>query len=302
VEKTLVQPQFAVNWIPAADGRMKFTLSWGEHYQPVNLAVLGLAHDQMRSSIFYDSTGMIPMGPAVVSGFHVPHGGLMQPRSYNTMVEWNERILKNTFIGASYLLRQGDNSLAWEFQPSQTFLLQNNRKDHFQSGEFWIRSDFGKRGEILVDYTRSTTTSNEILDPTLFALILSAQQAGPLLWDAPNRLLSRGWAPLPLWKLLGSYFLEYHSGFPFTAVNERRQLVSPANGLRFPSYLSLNVGLEREFHFRNRVWAIRVSANNITDHQNYDTVVNNVDAPGFGTFSGGHGRSYTARLRLVTAH
>jgi hypothetical protein len=302
VERVLVEPQFALNWIPAADGRMKFTLSWGEHYQPVNLSLLGQANDQARSSVFYDATGVVPLGPAIVSGFLLPNEGLFQPRSYNTMVEWNQRIREGTFVGAAYLLRQGERNFAWEFQPSGSFLLQDDRRDRFQSVEVWVRSEFGKHGEFLVDYTRSSTTSNQVLDPTLFSLVLSPQQPGPLLWDAPNRLLSRGWAQLPVWKLLGSYFFEYHSGFPYTAVNERRQLVGPANGQRFPSYLSLNAGLEREFHFRNRVWAIRLSANNITNHGNPDSVVNDVDAPTFGKFSGGHGRSYTARLRLVTAH
>jgi hypothetical protein len=35
------------------------------------------------------------------------------------------------------------------------------------------------------------------------------------------------------------------------------------------------------------------------NRQNPDVVYNNVDAPNFGTFTGGQGRAVTARLRFV---
>jgi hypothetical protein len=302
IEGEVAEPRVAMNWVPKGDGRMKFTVSWGEYYQPLSLSLFGQSLDEQRTSVFFDKTGLIPMGSPVLSAFLVPKAGLFQPISQNTSVEWQEKIGERTFVGASYLLRIGHNNMAWELQPSMSFLLQNERRDRFGSGEIWVRHGFGDKAEIFVDYTRSSTTSNQILDPTLFALLLSAQQGGPLLWDAPNRVISRGWAPLPIWKLLASYFIEYHSGFPYSAVNEQRQLVGPANGLRFPEYFSLNLGLEKQFRFRKHEWAIRVSSINITGHDNPDTVVNNVGASAFGTFSGGHGRAFTARIRLVTAH
>ncbi len=61
IQQTLVQPRLAVNWIPREDGRMKFTLAWGEHYQPLNLTILGQGYDQERIDTFYDSTGLIPL-------------------------------------------------------------------------------------------------------------------------------------------------------------------------------------------------------------------------------------------------
>ncbi len=96
--------------------------------------------------------------------------------------------------------------------------------------------------------------------------------------------------------------MEYHTGFPFSVVNDEEQLVGGANSLRYPTYFSLNLGVEKQFQFRKHVWAIRVSGNNITGHNNPIAVVNNIDASDFGTFSGGHIRSFTARLRLVTSH
>jgi hypothetical protein len=303
IQDTLVQPRFAMNWVPIGDGRMKFTVAWGEHYQPVNLTLFGQGSDQQRTDTFFDATGLVQIGTPVVSSFIIPTFGLRQQRSYNTTIEFDERILKNTYIGIAYILRDGRDGLAWESESSGAFLLQNNRQDRFESGEVYLRHVFNEKAEIFVNYVRSSATSNEVLDPTVVSLFLSPQQPGRLLWDAPNRFISRGWGPLPLkkWDLLGSYFMEYHTGFPFSVVNDEEQLVGGANSLRYPTYFSLNLGVEKQFQFRKHVWAVRVSSNNITGHNNPIAVVDNIDAPDFGTFSGGHIRSFTARLRLVTS-
>lgn len=302
VGQTLLQPRLAMNWIPKEDGRTKFTLAWGQHYQPLNLSIIGQTLDQQRTDVFYDSTGTVQVGNPIVSTFLMPQLKLPQPRSDNTTVEWDEKIFKDTYVGGAFLLRDGRDAFAWEFQSSGDFLLKNDRSDRYISGEAWVRHTFGEHAEIMVDYTRSRATSNQVLDPTLASLYLSPQQSGPLLWDTPNRIISRGWVPLPVWHLLGSYFFDFHSGFPFTVVNDQQQLAASANSYRFPSYVSLNVGVEKQFILRKREWAIRISSNNITGHNNPNTVVNNVDAPNFGTFSGSTGRSFTVRLRLITQH
>jgi hypothetical protein len=71
IHQTLAQPRLAMNWIPKEDGRMKFTVAWGEHYQPINLTILGQGVDQVRTDTYYDSTGTIPVS-SVVSQFVVP--------------------------------------------------------------------------------------------------------------------------------------------------------------------------------------------------------------------------------------
>ncbi len=299
IQQSLVQPRLAMNWVPASDGRMKFTLAWGEHYQPLNLAMMGQAMDQQRTDTFYDPTGTVVVGSPVVIAFMLPPHGLFQPRSYNTTAEWDEKLFKSTYIGAALLSREGRDAYAWQLQPSGSFLLEGNREDSFTSGEFWVRHSFGETSEIFVDYTRSSATSNEALDPSISQLIVAPQQSGPLAWDSPNRLLSRGWTPLPVAHLLLSYFVDYHTGFPFNAINQEQQLVGAPDSLRFPSYFSLNLGLEKQFRFHGHDWAIRGSAINITGSQNPDSVINNVDAPNFGTFGGGRGRAFTARLRIV---
>ncbi len=302
IQESVVEPRIAMNWVPAGDGRMKFTLAWGEHYQPLNLAILAQGFDQSRSDLFFDSTGLNPLGPPVVSSFLVVPDHLDQARSYNSTAEWDERFFDSTFVGASFLLRESRDGFAWESQPGGTLILQNNRNDRYVAGEIWVRHQFGEKAQIAVDYTRSRASTNEVLDPNLAVLILAPQQPGPLLWDTPSRVVSSGWTPLPVWGLLLSGFFEYRTGFPFSVLNEQQQLFGAPNRMRFPQYLSLNLGLEKRFHFRKREWAMRVTGINLANHNNPDTVVNNVDAPNYLTFAGGQRRAFNLRLRLVTQH
>jgi hypothetical protein len=314
IHDNVFQPRIAMNWVPAEDGRMKFTLAWGKHYQPPNLSVFGLANDQERVDQFYNPPptpcvfpvpcpAPVPAGAPIVTSFSAPLSELQEPRSYNTTAEWQEEFLKNTFVGVSFLLRESRDGFAWETGPSGgKLVLTNNRQDRYVAGEMWIRRAFGENAQIEVDYTRSRASSNEVLDPSLTTLILAAQQPGPLSWDAPHRVVSSGWTPIPIWGLLLSGFLEYHTGFPFSVVDDRLQLVGAPDRLRFPNYFSLNLGLEKRFQFRGHEWAVRISGVNITRHKNPDLVVNNESAPNFLTFAGGQRRAFTLRLRLVTQH
>ncbi len=69
IHKSLVEPRMAMNWVPLGDGRMKFTLAWGEHYQPLNLSILGQGFDQQRSDQFYNPPlPSNPAGPPIPSG------------------------------------------------------------------------------------------------------------------------------------------------------------------------------------------------------------------------------------------
>jgi hypothetical protein len=114
-----------------------------------------------------------------------------------------------------------------------------------------------------------------------------------------RRVISRGSAQTGIWKLLFSYFFEYHTGFPFSAVNSQYRLQGIPNGYRYPAFLSLNAAAEKRFRFRGNEWAFRLSAINLTGHSNYNAVINNVDAEDFLKFAGGQRRAFTARIRLV---
>jgi hypothetical protein len=303
LQHAVASPRIAVNVLPFRNDRAKLALAWGAYYQPLRLDNVGPAFDQQRLDTFYDPSGKtVTFGP-VTSRFALPTGGLKLPRFYTTSVEWTQRIRHNTYAGINLLLRDGRDGLAYELQPSiettRFFLLQNNRRDRYRAVQISLRHTFGDRAELSANYTRSRARSNEVLDYSLGTLLFAPQQAGPLEWDAPHRFISSGWAPAPIWNLFLSYFFEYRTGFPFSVVNQQQQLIGVPNRLRFPDYVSLNLGIEKHFKLFSRVWAVRLAVVNVGGNANRSAVINNIDSPNFLQLAGGQKRAFTARIRLV---
>jgi len=100
-------------------------------------------------------------------------------------------------------------------------------------------------------------------------------------------------------KYLISLFLEWHSGFPYTVVDENNELVGEPNSRRYPEYFSANLHVERRFRFWHCEWALRGGVNNITGRRNPTVVNNNIDSSSFGQFYGGSGRTFNGRIRFL---
>jgi hypothetical protein len=313
-QSVMVEPRLSANVLPADDDRAKFSFGWGIYNAPLNLALISQVLDQQQLDTFFiDSTGRpILLPTTAVSQFVLPAGGLQQPRFRISSAGWQEKFGRDTLVGIELLARDGSHGFAFvDQQPSQPggiFLLQDQRKDRYRAATFSARHAFTQSTEVYVAYTRSRAHSNEVLNPALGSIFYAPQQSAPLAWDTPNRLVTWGWTPTHIWGIQLSYFFEYRTGYPFSAVNLQQQLVGAANSLRFPAYANLNLGIEKKFGFRGYLWAARVEAVNILGRQNADSVVSNVNAPActvlvrsgcFGAFSGGQGRATTLRVRFV---
>jgi hypothetical protein len=152
--------------------------------------------------------------------------------------------------------------------------------------------------------------TNAVLDYSIENPIFSPQSSGPLPWDAPNRLLLWGWAPLDKnWfphfaqRIIGQTNLEllfdYHTGFPFSATTETGYIFGQPDGFRFPTYSTLNVGLERIFTFHRFLWAGRVAMVNVMNELDSNVVNSDADSTKFMTFGRGQARAVNFRLRLL---
>jgi len=299
----ILSPRVSANFLPFREDRGKLTVAWGVFVQPIALAIFSPALDQQRTDAFYDPTGTTPVAGPVISRFVLPSGGLEQPRFYTTSIGWEQKFGHNSLASVNFSDRNEHSGLAYEKvlsdQDSNVFLLQTNRRDRYRSVEITARHAFPGDREISGSYTRSSARTNEALDYSLATIVFSPQQPGPLAWDAPNRFISSGWAPAPVWNLTLSYFLEYRTGYPFSVINQDQELIGPPNSLRFPDYLSLNLGIEKRLRLFRKTWAARLTVINVSGHKNPDSVINNIDASDFMNFAGGQGRAFSGRIRMV---
>src|SRR5229473_4728027 len=302
-QSAMAEPRASADFLPFADDRAKLSLGWGIYSAAPNLSIIGQAFDQQQLDSFYDPTGTVVVLGPVASQFVLPASGLRQPRFTISSAGWQQKFGHNTLVTLELLARNGYHGFAFvdqqPAQPGGIFLLQDHRKDRYRAFTISARHVFSESTELFAAYTRSRAHSNEVLNPALGSIFYAPQQSGPVAWDTPNRLLTWGWTPTHIWGIQLSYLFEYRTGYPFSAVNLQQQLVGPPGELRFPAYASFNLGLEKKFAFRGYLWAARVEAVNIFDHLNPDLVVNNVDAPNFGSFAGGQGRAFTLRARFA---
>jgi hypothetical protein len=302
-QSAMLEPRLSGNVLPFGDDNAKFSLGWGIYNAPLNLSVIEQSLDQQQVDVFFNSAGTAPAGSPAISQFVLPARGLRQPRFTTTSAGWQQKVRRNTIVNVALLARNGYHGFVYVDQnPAQTggiFLLQDTRKDRYRAATLTVRHIFSEDTQVYGAYTRSRASTNQALNPVLGSIFFAAQQPAPLAWDALDRLLTWGWTPTHIWKIQFSYFFEYRTGYPYSAVNLEQQLVGAPNSLHFPDYKNLNLALEKKFAFRGYLWAARIEVVNAFNWQNPNVVVNNVDAPNFGQFSGGQGRAFTARVRFA---
>ena len=302
IRSPLLSPRLAGTYVLDSHGNTKLSAGVGIVYDATNLLLVARPSAGQRLDYFFDTTGT----QVVITTFSANTHTLQEPRYLNWSLGLEQKLPGSIYLKAEFLQKNGTHGLVYDTANGQSggnFVLQNTREDRYHSFQLSLRRAFRHRYSVFGSYTRSSSRSNQVLDFNVDSPILSPQAAGPYPWDAPNRFLS--WGLVPFFKLPIihefdiAYSLEARSGFPFNITNDLQQLVEPPGTRRFPSYLSLNLFVEKRFHAFGRYWALRGGLENITDHANPAVVNADINSPQFLTFSAFQGRAFTTRIRLL---
>jgi hypothetical protein len=151
------------------------------------------------------------------------------------------------------------------------------------------RGDLNSLADVYVPF------EEPVIRPNFFASLPS---------NIPDRFVTWGRFNLP-WKIVASPVLDIHTGFPYSALDERQNYVGPPASLRFPVFASLDLEMYKEFRIRFIPWVrnhtlrgiLRVY--NVTNHENPRDVYNNVTSPYFGHFAGFQHRFYDTALSFL---
>jgi hypothetical protein len=311
VRRVLVAPRLSAAFAPPGDkDKTKISAGIGLYYEHTQLEYVAQTFAGVRSDTYYDANGTTPTGPAEITEFTANQGALRAPRALNWSVGVERVLPWSIMAGANFIQKRTTDVLTFANQGGAAalagdYLLTNGREDRYSSEQFDARRLFASGYTVYVSYTHSSARTNAALDYLPTPSPLGSQQSGPLPWDTPNRLISWGWLPVPIamlkkqWDLV--YLLDWHNGYPFTAVNAAQQVVGAAGAQRFPDYVNFSPGVEWKFHFRGQYWGLRGVIENATGSQNPAVVNNVVDSPEYGMFSEFQGRAFTARIRLIGA-
>ena len=309
VRRMLIAPRLAAVYAPPADrNKTKISAGVGVYYEHTQLEYLTQTFAGIRYDTYYLPDGITPAGPAQETEFTATESALRAPRAVNAGLGVERMLPGSIQAGVNLMLRRTTDLFAFANQGGAAALagdyqLANARRDRYSSEEFDLRRYFAQDYTLYLSYTHSSARTNSALDYLPTPSPLGAQQSGPLAWDTPHRVISWGWLPVPFarlrrrWDLV--YLLDWHSGFPYTAIDAAGQVAGAAGAGRFPYHVDFSPGLEWKFHFHGQYWGLRGVMENATDAANPLVVNNNVDSPQFGVFSEPEGRAFTARIRLI---
>ncbi len=304
VGRQLFSPRLAVTLVPFAGRDAKLSAGVGVFYDATNLFAITRALDQRQFDTFFLPDGSYSWGPAETV-FRTNFGVLRAPRVLNWSVGWEQTLPARLIVRTTFLEKQGTHGFTFYNllrQPTPTQLaiyeLQNIRRDRYHAVELALTQTVTEKARWTASYVRSAARSNAVLDYTLENPFLAGQGPGPLDWDIPNRLLASGWAPL-FKRYTVSWFVEWHDGTPFSVVNGSQELVGTPNRMRLPRYFSLNPHLERDLELGRYRWSFRVGFNNVTEHDNFSLVNNNIASSRFLYYGGGQRRSLAFRIRYL---
>jgi hypothetical protein len=313
VGRNVISPRAAFAWTPFANARTKISGGYGVFYDASQLATLSRPLDQVSVTVPFAPNG----DPGVAfSRVFVPGERLALPRFGNwtasverevgrritAQVEWIRKRGRDGFVYAQ--LPGADrvplSSVPGGFAEQSALGLTNLRRDIYDEVAVTVRQSFGEQYEWFVSYVRSRAASNAVLDIRVDQVFQTNNNTGRMPWDAPNRLMTWGYVPIPIqkgkWAL--AYLLDWRSGFPFAVIRDTGEIVGAPDSHRFPTNFSLNLHVERRLEFRGRRFALRLGVNNVTGHQNPSSVFNVIGSPRFLQFTGQEGRHVVVRLRF----
>ncbi len=312
LHRAAFSPRIAATWMITHDDRTKLSAGVGLYYDRTDLDRLTRPLTGIRQDVFYAPDGVTPLGPPVTTAFEANPDALRAPGAVNWSVALERRLPAAIYMKTEFLERRGYDGFDYVDQgltigpnglpSSGLFVLQNGRRDKYDAATISVQHTFAQHYPLFASYTYSKARSNAVLDSTLDVPFFSPQLAGPLRWDAPNRVQFWGATPfrLPVIHALElDYAFDWRTGYPYDIIDLEQELVGPPGEDRFPDFASLNLHIEKRFHLFGFEWALRAGFNNITNRPNPLIVENNIDAPNFGAFGDFQHRAFTGRIRFL---
>jgi hypothetical protein len=306
-------PQAAVAYSPRPDGKTVIRAGTGIFYGHVPLLAADFTDNPARLISFFDPLGGLVGEPILLRNAYLPSaiGGPIQfvqtnpgtsPRTVSAHFEVEQELTRNISLTVRYL--NSDTQHIFTLNPlinagvgGSLLGLANNGSSHYDQFEVTAHARPLERSELNVSYVWSRArgdlnTISDLLVP-FEQPVIRPNLSGVLSSDVPHRFVGWGVFPLP-WKLSLSPVIDVHTGLPYSALDVQQNYVGVPDGLRFPTYFSLDIKVYREFAMRmpfmgrssHRKLRLGLYSLDVTNHQNANAAYSEVASPFFGRFAG----------------
>jgi hypothetical protein len=272
----------------------------------------------------FDTSGN-PTGPPQVfhnayekvteNGIVVPSRHRLDSTPYNFTwsTELDQEIRPDVIARVSYVSSRTYDVFIINPQPlapsGPTLLLNNAGGSRYHELETTLRVRPRETADFNISYVQSLARGDL---NTLSAVYVPFEQPvirpnffGTLPTNVPSRLVTWSRFKVP-WKINVTPVLDVHSGFPYSEVDVSQNYVHTPNSFRFPTFLSLDMGLSKDFRLRlvpawvkKHLFRGELRIFNITNYGNFRDIYNNIASPYFGHLEGFQHRFYDMSLDVV---
>lgn len=317
-------PRLGLVYSPGTGGKTVLRGGVGIFFDNAPLLAGGFTQNPDRIVSIFDTQGGLDGPPIVYRNAYLKDStaspaisfSLSHPSSTPYNLTWNlevdRELRRNVVLRATYLSSQTLHGFI--LNPVSlggtdgALVLSGSGNSRYREFESTLRILPRGDSEINVSYIRSLArgdlnTLDKIFVP--FAQpVIRPDFYGPLPSDVPNRLIVWGRFPTRVWGVEAGPFFDIHTGFPYSIVDELQNYAARPNSLRFPTFLSLDLKLGREFTLplpwiKNHRMRGALTVLNLTNHSNPRDVYNNTTSPVFGHFVGFQHRSFETALDIL---
>ena len=322
--KAALSPRAGLVYSPVRSGKTVFRAGAGIFYGRLPLLAGDYTDNPDRTITRFDTNG-VPLGPPRTylnyyeafkkNGTEIyPSGNSLGSTPYNTTwnTEIDQEIRPQVIARVSYLASKTYDEFIVNpvtLAPGDSLMLLSNQGGtRYHEFETTLRVRPAQTADFSISYINSLARGDLNTLSTVFVPyeqpVIHANYFGTLPTNVSGRLVTWGRFRFPRKITLGP-LLDWHNGFPYSAVDVYQNYVGIPNSLRFPSFFSLDTEVSKEFRIpyipwvRQHVLRGEFRVFNITNHGNFRDVYNNVTSPLYGDFTGFQHRSYDLSLDIA---
>ncbi|HXJ96945.1 MAG TPA: carboxypeptidase regulatory-like domain-containing protein [Terriglobia bacterium] len=316
-------PRLGVVYSPGAEGKTVLRAGMGVFYSHVPLLVGGFTGNPVREVSVFDAQGL-PVGvPVAFPNYYGnlenpqdPHLSLSPPDrtpfNLTYSLEVDRELRPNVTLRVSALSSHSQHEFIVDpltGLPSGAALVASpTGASSYREFQTTLHVRINSNSEWSFAYVNSEARGNLNSLVQLYvpfeAPVIRPDAYANLPSDIPNRLITWGRMQTHVWGIEASPVIDWHSGFPYSFVDEYQNYAGTPNGQRFPQFFSLDLKLGKEFTLpfpwvKNHRLRGALTIFNLTNHSNPRDVYNNVTSPYFQHFVGFQHRFFDSELDIV---
>jgi outer membrane receptor protein involved in Fe transport len=276
----------------------------GLFYDKIPLNVGSFEQYQSLLVTTFADDGLTPDGPRLL--LNTAPEELKNPYSLAWNLQVDQQLHPRLLLRLGYEERSTRRDFVVE-PVEDALLLQNNGRSRYREFQAVARFRFQEGRNIFLSYVNSQARGNLNDFNTYFGnlkhAVIRPDEYARQPFDVPHRLLFWGDFGLPF-DVVATPVVDWHSGFPFSLLDEEQNFVGPRNeGGRFPKLLTFDLlvtkGLSIPFRGKKYKGRAGFTIFNITNHWNPRDVQNNLASQQFGTFFNSPERSVRLKFEFV---